>query len=288
MRYHFIEEQKKAFPTALLCRLLEVSRSGYYDYQQRQAQWVEPSQAQAWVHRVKAIHEQTGGSYGSRRMAKQLQSEGHPVGRYQARSLMRQAGVAVKRKKRFKVTTHSRHHHPVAPNLLDRQFAVLAPDRVWAADISYLWTAEGWLYLAGVIDLYSRRVIGWSLADHLRVGLVKQALTMALWRRKPKAGLIHHSDRGSQYACPKYQALLAEYGMVPSMSRKGNCWDNAVVERFFRSLKSERTDHRLYPTRAEAKGDVIDYIEMFYNSRRRHSYLGYVSPMEFESHAAVA
>lgn len=177
---------------------METSRSGYYDYPQRQAQWVEPSQEQAWVHRVKAIHEETGGSDGSRRMAKQLQSEGHPVGRYQARSLMRQAGVVVKPKKRFKATTDSRHRYPVAPNLLERQFTVAAPDRVWAADISDLGTTEGWLYLAVVIDLYSRRVVGWSLANHLRVDWVKDALTMALWRRQPKAGLLHHSDRGSQ------------------------------------------------------------------------------------------
>lgn len=163
---------------------MEVSRSGYYDYKQRGG---EKAQRQALVCRVKAIHEETGGSYGSRRMAKQLQAEGHTVGRYQTRSLMRQAGVVVKPKKRFKATTHSRHRYPVA-----------APDRVWAADISYLWTTEGWLYLAVVIDLYSRRVVGWSLANHLRVDLVKDALTMALWRRQPKAGLIHHSDRGSQ------------------------------------------------------------------------------------------
>ena len=288
MRYQFIERQKKAYPMTVLCEVMEVSRSGYYDYVQRQTKRIQPPQEQALVYRVKAIHEETGGSYGSRRMAQQLQAEGYAVGRYQARSLMRQAEVAVKPKKRFKVTTDSRHRYPVAPNLLDRQFTVAAANRVWAADISYLWTAEGWLYLAVVIDLYSRRVIGWSLADHLRVDLVKEALTMALWRRKPKAGLIHHSDRGSQYACHEYQALLAKQDILCSMSRKGDCWDNAVVERFFGSLKGERTDHRLYQTRAEAKGDVIDYIEMFYNSRRRHSYLGYSSPMEFETRADVA
>jgi putative transposase len=268
---------------------MEVSRSGYYDYLRRQAKGVvKDRRERTLMYRVKAIHKESGGSYGSRRMAKQLQSEGHTVGRYQARSLMRQAGVAIQRKKRFKATTDSRHRYPVAPNLLDRQFVATAPDRVWAADISYLWTDEGWLYLAVVIDLYSRRVVGWSLADHLRVDLVKDALTMALWRRQPKAGLIHHSDRGSQYACHEYQALLAKHGICCRMSRRGEGWDNAVVERFFGSLKRERTHHRLYPTRAEAKGDVIDDIEMFYNSRRRHSYLGYASPMEFETRTAVA
>jgi putative transposase len=269
----------------VLCQVMETSRSGYYGYRQRGG---EKAQRQALVCRVKAIHEETGGSYGSRRMAKQLQAEGHTAGRYQARSLMRQAGVVVKLKKRFKATTDSQHRYPVAPHLLERQFTVAAADRVWAADISYLWTAEGWLYLAVVIDLYSRRVVGWSLANHLRVDLVKDALTMALWRRQPKAGLLHHSDRGSQYACQEYQALLVKHGIGCSMSRRGDCWDNAVVERFFGSLKRERTHHRLYPTRAEAKRDVIDYIEMFYNSRRRHSYLGYVSPMEFETRTAVA
>jgi len=210
------------------------------------------------------------------------------VGRYQARSLRRQAEVAVKPKQRFKATTDSRHGYPVAPNRLDRQVTVAAPDRGWAAAISYRWTAEGWWYVAVVMDLYSRRVIGWSLADHRRVDLVNEALTMALGRRKPKAGLIHHADRGSQYACHHYQALLAKHSVLGSRSRQGDCGDNAVVERCFGSLKSERTDQRLYQTRAEAKGDVIDYSERFYNSRRRHAYLGYLSPMEFETRAAVA
>jgi transposase InsO family protein len=176
----------------------------------------------------------------------------------------------------------------VAPNRLDRQFDVSAPDRAWGADITYLWTAEGWLFLAVVIDLFSRRVVGWALAAHMRVQLVEDALHMALGRRQPPAGLLHHSDRGSQYACLVYQKLLKEHNIRPSMSGKGDCWDNAPVERFFGSLKRERTDHVLYPTRQAAKADVIDYIEMFYNSNRRHSYLGYLSPLEYESRASAA
>ncbi len=221
-------------------------------------------------------------------MAKQLQDNGYQVGRYRARSLMSKADVAVKRKKRFKVTTESRHNYPVAPNLLARQFDVKASNRVWGADITYLWTMQGWLYLAVVIDLYSRKVVGWSMSRWLRAEFVHDALVMALWRRRPNQGLMHHSDRGSQYACEEYRKLLQRYGVVCSMSRKGDCWDNAVVERFFRSLKSERTDHRLYRTRKEARLDVIDYIEMFFNSRWKHSSLGYINPNEFEEFTMVA
>jgi transposase InsO family protein len=276
------------YPVALLCRVMEVSRSGYYAYAERRRQEPRSDGEVALVRRVKAIHEEVRGSYGTRRMARQLQGEGHAVGRHKARSLMREADIEVRRKRRFRVTTDSRHRYPVAPNLLQRQFATQAPDQAWVGDITYLWTAEGWLYLAVVIDLFSRRVVGWSLAAHMRVDLVKDALTMALWRRRPQAGLIHHSDRGSQYACEAYQERLKAHGLVCSMSRKGDCWDNAVAERFFGSLKRECTDHRLYATREEARGDVVDYIEMFYNSRRRHSYLGYSSPAEFEALAKVA
>jgi len=215
-------------------------------------------------------------------MSEALKKEGEEVGRYQARTLMRQAAVEVRSKKRYRVTTQSRHRYPVGFNHLDRQFSVSAPNRVWAADITYLWTEQGWLYLAVVLDLFSRKVVGWSMSSQMTVDLVRDALRMALWIRKPESGLIHHSDRGSQYACHEYQALLSEHRMVCSMSRKGNCWDNAVVERFFRSLKCDQTDHRRYATREEAKKEVIDYIEMFYNSRRFHSYLGYLSPADYE------
>lgn len=220
-------------------------------------------------------------------MSEALKEDGEEVGRYRARTLMRQAAVRVKRKKHYKVTTQSRHDYPVASNHLNRQFEVSAPNRVWATDLTYLWTEQGWLYLAVVLDLFSRKVVGWSLSGQMKVELVRDALLMAISIRKPSRGLIHHSDRGSQYACDAYQTLLSEHGMICSMSHKGNCWDNAVVERFFRSLKSDQTDHCRYATREEAKKDVIDYIEMFYNSRRYHSYLGYVSPAEYEKLAEV-
>jgi putative transposase len=196
--------------------------------------------------------------------------------------------VSYRRRKKFKRTTDSKHNFPVAKNLLKRDFTANCPNTVWCADISYLWTLEGWLYLAVVMDLYSRKIVGWALSSSLKTPLVKEALNMAYWQRKPLNGLIHHSDRGSQYASYDYQDLLNTYGMECSMSRKGDCWDNAVVESFFRSLKTERTDDVVYRSRDEARQDVIDYIEMFYNSNRLHSYLGYKTPNEFERNSELA
>jgi transposase InsO family protein len=282
-----VDAEKANYPVRILCRVLEVSPSGFYDYLRRAERAAASNEEEALVLQVKAIHERTGGCYGSRRMSRELRARGCDVGRCQARTLMRKAGIAVRRRRRFRVTTDSRHPFPIAPNLLDRQFDPSTANRAWAADITYLWTAEGWLFLAVVIDLYSRRVVGWALAEHMRVALVTEALKMALWRRRPPPGLIHHSDRGSQYACHAYQDLLKDYGLVPSMSGKGDCWDNAPVERLAGSLKRERTDHVLYPNRTAAKADVIDYIEMFYNSQRRHSYLDYLSPLEYETKAAA-
>lgn len=273
--------EKANFPVVVLCQVLQVSRSGYYDYLSRQQRPDCPTR-QRLIIKVRAIHSANRQTYGSRRICKALKEDGEAVGRYQTRTLMRQAEVEVRSKKHFKVTTDSRHDYPVALNLLDRKFEVSAPNRVWAADITYLWTEEGWLYLAVVLDLFSRKVVGWSASGRMKVELVSDALRMALLIRKPHRGLIHHSDRGSQYACHDYQSLLSEHGMICSMSRKGNCWDNAVAERFFRSLKSDQTERRRYATREEAKKDVIDYIEMFYNSRRYHSYLDYVSPADYE------
>ena len=221
-------------------------------------------------------------SYGSRRIAKHLQINNYKIGRYKVRSLMRKIGIECTQRRRYKVTTQSDTQLPVAENILNRAFAVAKPNEVWLADITYLWTYEGWLYLAAVLDACSRRVVGWSIAAHMRKSLVCDALTMALGRRKILNGLLHHSDRGSQYASVDYQTLLKDEGITVSMSRKGNCWDNSVMERFFGSLKSERTNGRKYITREQAKADVIDYIEMFYNSHRLHSTLGYVSPMQYE------
>lgn len=266
----------------LLCRVMEVSRSGFYHYMKSMDKPIFDGDSELAAD-AKAIFRASGSCYGSRRMSRALRALGYLVGRYQARTLMRHLALQVLPTRRFKVTTDSKHDHPVAPNILGRTFDVAAPDRVWAGDITYLWTQQGWLYLAVMIDLYSRKVVGWSVEPHMTTAMVKDALMMAVWRRRPTPGLIHHTDRGSQYASQAYRAILKRHDMVCSMSRKGDCWDNAVVERFFRSLKTERTNHRLYRTRDEAKRDMIDYIEMFYNSRRLHSYLGYLSPNEFES-----
>jgi len=235
------------------------------------------------IAKVKEIHKtRDKDTYGSRRMAHELRTAGYVVGRYRARSLMKRAKVVAASAKRFKKTTDSKHRLPVAPNLLERQFVAAAPDRVWCADITYLWTLQGWLYVAIIIDLFSRKIVGWAMSSRMAASLVEEALKMAYWRRKPAAGLMHHSDRGSQYAALDYQRLLSGYGMRCSMSRKGDCWDNAVAESFFHTLKADRTSRVIYTSRQEARADVIDYIEMFYNSQRLHSTLGYVSPNEFE------
>jgi len=266
---------------------MEVSRSGYYQFLTgKQENKIDPDFE--LISKVKEIHSDSKGSYGARRISKQLRNEGHDVGRHWAGSLMKKASVSVKRRKRLKKTTDSNHSLPIAPNLLNRQFEVPAPNVVWCADITYLWTMRGWLYLAVVIDLYSRKIVGWAMDNSMKSSLVEQALSMAYWHRKPGKGLVHHSDRGSQYAGIKYQELLNQYGMSCSMSRKGDCWDNAVVESFFHTLKTERTHSIIYQTRDEARSDVIDYIEMFYNCRRLHSFIGYQSPNVFENNFSLA
>lgn len=221
-------------------------------------------------------------------MAEALRILGYPVGRYQARGLMREAGVWVRYRRRYRVTTNSNHRHPVFENRLKRDFSTNSPDQAYVGDITYVWTQEGWLYLAVVIDLYSRRVVGWSMGKRMTSSLVCDALKMALWNRRPAKGqLIHHSDRGVQYASWAFRKLLDAHGIAGSMSRKGDCWDNAVVESFFGSLKSERVHWRSYQTREEASSDILQYITMFYNSYRLHSYLGYRSPNDFEQNGPL-
>lgn len=232
---------------------------------------------------VKELTETSQNTYGSRRMRKALNVLGYPVGRYKARKLMKEAQVQVRHRKKYKATTNSNHRQPVYDNLLERQFDVKQPNEVYVSDITYVWTQEGWLYLAVVIDLYSRKVVGWSMSSRMKAKLVCDALRMAIWQRHPKAGLIHHSDRGSQYASQAFRRLLKAHELKGSMSRKGDCWDNAVVESFFGSLKQERVQWRNYQSRYEAQQDVLDYISMFYNSYRLHSYLGYKSPNQFEN-----
>ena len=272
----------------LMCRLLGMSRSGFYDYLRRRQRKPDPEREEKLMW-VKKLAEGSDHTYGSRRMAKGLRALGYPVGRYQARGLMREAGVWVRYRRRYRVTTDSNHRQPVFPNRLKRDFAASGPNRVWAGDITYVWTREGWLYLAVVIDLYARKVVGWAMGRRLTSTLVCDALRMALWRRRPPKGqLIHHSDRGVQYASRIFRTLLKANGIQGSMSRKGDCWDNAVVESFFGSLKSERLHWRSYQTREEARGDIVDYIAMFYNSHRLHSYLGYQSPDAFEANGQMA
>ncbi len=276
------------WPVAVMCEALEVSRSGYYDYIKTQTMAASPDDLEL-LTRIQAIHAETRQCYGSRRMAKALQDEGYQVGRHKVRRLMKDAGVSVRRRTpRNPQTTDSCHGYGVAPNVLNREFDVAQPNEAWVGDITYLWTQEGWLYVAVLLDLYSRKVVGWSLSSQIDSELVKGALEMAVGTRRPEAGLIHHTDRGSQYASHVYRDLLGEHEMICSMSRKGECLDNAVAERFFGSLKRERTSHQYYETRQEARDDVIDYIEMFYNSTRKHSYLGYVSPNEYEKMPCAA
>jgi putative transposase len=260
---------------------MEVSRSGYYRFLKK----YHPKPVDKdfkLLAEVRHIHQKFRRTYGSRRMVISLREAGYAVGRYKARRLMKKAGLEVKSRKKFKRTTDSRHKLPVAANLVNQRFQVDRPNKIWCGDITYLWTLEGWLYLAVIIDLYSRKVVGWALDTQLKTALALEALRMAYWRQKPAKGLIHHSDRGSQYAAHEYQQALKTFGMIPSMSRKGDCYDNAVAESFFHTLKNEQFGDQIYPTRLEARQEVIDYIEMFYNSHRLHSFLGYVSPNDFE------
>lgn len=268
----------------VLCRVLRVSRSGFYDWRRRDQS--DPARLRL-IERVQAIHQRKRGSYGSRRMSLALRQEGHAVGRYQARSLMREADVECRQRRRYRVTTDSTHGRPVAENLLARQFEVETANRVWCADITAIWTLEGWLYLAAVLDLHDRQVVGYAMAAHMRTELTLKALEMALGRRRPAPGLLHHSDRGSQYASQEYRHALARHGLRCSMSRKGNCWDNSVMERFFGSLKSEWTDTQRYRTLEEARRDVLHYIELEYNSDRFHSSLGNLTPREMEMATAA-
>ncbi len=286
MKYSFITQHKNTYPISLQCRVLGVNRSGYYHYRANVANKPTDPVHREMLEWVKDIAASSRYSYGSRRMAKALNVLGYPVNRDKARKLMREAGVQVRHRKKFKVTTNSNHQQPVFDNLLDRQFDVAQVDQIYASDITYIWTQEGWLYLAVVIDLCSRKIVGWSMSSRMTAQLVCDALTMAIWQRRPTAGLIHHSDRGSQYASKLFRQLLKAHGFISSMSRRANCWDNAVVESFFGSLKQERVQWCHYQTRHEAQQDVLNYILMFYNRHRLHSTLGYISPNNFEKQLA--
>jgi putative transposase len=285
MSYTLVEElQKKAITVIQACRVLNVSRSGYYSYRQR-AQ-ATPAVCATSV-KLQAAFAASGCAYGSRRLRTALQDDGMTIGRYQVRSLMKKHLLRPVWKRKFVNTTDSKHDLPVSSNILNRQFDVAAPNRAWVSDITYIRTRSGWLYLAAVMDLYARKIVGWAMAPDMPAQLVCAALQMAIAARNPEPGLIVHSDRGSQYASAMHQAVLAKHQLVGSMSRKGNCWDNAVMERFFLNLKMERVWQRDYANHAEAMTDVADYIVGFYNSKRLHSKLGNLPPNAYEQQLAT-
>jgi putative transposase len=281
MRFKLIAAAKEDFPVTRLCQVLGVSQSGYFAWRSRPASCRQREDLVLLAH-IRSAFARSNGTYGSPRMTRELQDEGLEVGRRRTARLMRENGLKARQKRRFKRTTDSHHAFPVAPNLLEQNFSAERPNQKWAADISYVWTSEGWLYLAVVLDLFARRVVGWAVSNRLHEGLALEALRKALAVRRPGKGLIHHSDRGSQYCSLAYQAELRKHGIQASMSGKGNCFDNAVVETFFKTLKSELVWRTVFQTRAEAKQAIGRYIDGFYNPVRRHSTLDFVSPVQFE------
>jgi putative transposase len=285
MRFALIDQAKAAFPVHRLCSVLGVSQSGYFAWKDRPASQRQREDMVLLAH-VRSAFALSRGTYGSPRMTRDLQEAGLVVGRRRTARLMRDNGLKARQKRRFKRTTDSEHAGPIAPNLLEQNFAAVRPDEKWGADISYVWTREGWLYLAVIIDLFARRVVGWATSDRLHRDLALAALRKALMMRHPPAGLIHHSDRGSQYCANDYQGELKKHGILISMSGKGNCYDNAMVETFFKTLKSELVWRTIFYTRAEAEQAIARYIDGFYNPIRRHTALDFMSPMQFEYQAA--
>jgi transposase InsO family protein len=286
MRFALIDQAKNEFPVQRLCRVLGVSQSGYFAYRGRKASKRQREDMVLLAH-VRSAFAQSNGTYGSPRMARELLDNGFAVGRRRTARLMRDNDLRARQKRRFKRTTDSEHAWPVAPNIIDQDFTATAPNEKWGVDISYVWTREGWLYLAVVIDLFSRRIVGWAAGDRLHRRLALAALGKAIAMRRPPEGLIHHSDRGSQYCSIDYQAELRRRGIRISMSGKGNCYDNAMVETFFKTIKSELVWRTIFYTRASAEHAIAGYIDGFYNPVRRHSALDYLSPAQFEKRAAT-
>lgn len=288
MKFGFVAKHRGTWPVRWLCEALGVSRSGFHGWLTR------PRSARArsdeeLTTKVRASFVASGRTYGARRVWHDILADGGACGLHRIERLMRtQALRARPRRRGLPADTGTRAIGALAANVLDRQFTVQAPNQKWVADFTYIWTAEGWLYVACVLDLFSRRVVGWSMSATMTAQLVTDALVMAIWRRGKLDALLHHSDRGSQYTAEPFQKLMADHGVTCSMSRSGNVWDNAVMESFFSSLKTERIARKVYQTRDQARADVFDYVERFYNPTRRHSTIGYVSPMEFERIAAAA
>lgn len=283
MKFRFIQEHLQEYPIQASCEVLQVSRSGFYAWRER-PQSMRADRREELARKIQALHQQNRRVYGSPRICEALQAQGETVCENTVAKVMHHRGIRAKTKKKFVPrTTDSVHNQPVAENLLNREFAAEAPNRKWATDITYIPTDEGWLYLAGVLDLYSRKVVGWAMADHMRTELASAALQMAIVHRRPAKGLLHHSDRGVQYASDDYQKVLREHQMEVSMSGRGECWDNACMESFWGTLKTELVNHEHYATRDEARQSIFEYIEVFYNRKRMHSSLGYQSPEAFEA-----
>jgi transposase InsO family protein len=283
VKFAFIEEHLTEFPVDVSCDVLAVSRSGYYAWLSR-PQSARAQRREELAAKIAAVHEHNRRVYGSPRVCQALKAQGESVCENTVAKIMNERQIRAKGKRKFVPrTTDSAHQQPIVDNVLDRQFDAALPDQKWAVDITYIPTNEGWLYLAGVIDLCSRRIVGWSMADHLRVELVSDALQMAIARRRPGEGLLHHSDRGVQYASADYMYLLQSHKIEASMSGRGDCWDNAVMESFWSTLKAELVNHERYATREQARASIFEYIEVFYNRQRLHSSLGYVSPETFEA-----
>lgn len=281
MRFEFIHAESARFPVRALCELMGVSKSGYYAWCNRHPSKRDLENARL-KSEIRVVHAESRGTYGSPRVYQELRKRGR-VGRHRVTRLMAEEGLQGCRPRRFRRTTDSEHDRPVAPNILKRDFQAAGPDQKWVGDITAIWTGEGWLYLAVLIDLFSRKVVGWSMANHMRSELAIAALRMALGRRRSPHDLVHHTDRGSQYASQKYSEELFVAGLTPSMSRTGNCWDNAVAESFFATLKKELIHRYRWPERRDAQNAIAEYIEVFYNNRRIHSSIGYVSPADYEA-----
>jgi putative transposase len=287
VKFAFIAVEKAFFPITVLCDVLDVSRSGFYAWCKRPEPRRKASDVELTAEIVGA-HRRSRGTYGSPRVHAELRARGLCVSRKRVERLMRERGLEARRKRRFRRTTDSNHTMPIAPNVLARRFDAKAPNKAWVTDVTYIPTAEGWLYLAAILDLFSRRVVGFAMSAQNDRVLALEALKRALRARRPAPGLLHHSDRGSPYASEDYREALTARGIIASMSRTGDCWDNAVAESFFATLKAELVDAMTYPTRDAAMASIGDYLERFYNHARRHSYLGYLSPVEFELRAQVA
>jgi len=279
MKYQFMDENKGNYPARLMGEVLGVSRSGFYRWQKTGRRATADLKL---LRAIEDIHRASRKTYGSPRIFPQLKALGFKTSKTKVERLMREHKIRAKMKRKFKATTNSKHSHPVAENVLNQNFSPEAVNKVWAGDITYVWTGEGWLYLAVILDLFSRQVIGWSMSERMTKELALDALRMAVTKRKPATGLIHHTDRGSQYACGAYRMFLNNIGAICSMSRKGNCWDNAVSESFFHTLKTEMIFFEDFKTRSEAKSKIFEWIEVFYNRQRHHSTLGNKTPEQFE------